>query len=77
MAYGLPTEGTRRLRLGLGALTVLVYVVALVATVALHGAPYRRGWWAAIGMLLIAAFLAGRPLAMVLEWIIAGYREKA
>jgi hypothetical protein len=77
MAYGLPSEGTRRLQLGLGALAVVIYLVALVATIWLHGAPFWFGWWVAIAILLVVAFFAGRPLTMILEWVIAGYREKA
>ena len=77
MAYGLPSEGTRRLQLGLGVLTLVVYLVTLVATIALHGAPYWAGWWAVIAVLAVGAFLIGRPVALILEWVIAGYRAPA
>jgi hypothetical protein len=77
MAYGLPSEGTRRLQLALGVLTLVVYLVTLVATIALHGAPYWAGWWVAMVLLAVVAFLIGRPVAVILEWIIAGYRAPA
>ena len=75
MPYGLPGEGTRRLKTGLGWLAVASCLVAYAAVLVLHGPPYWWGWWIAMAVLLAIVFVAARMLAPLFEWVIAGYRE--
>ncbi|HZS84569.1 MAG TPA: hypothetical protein VFA50_16970 [Stellaceae bacterium] len=77
MSYGLPSEGTRRLRQGLGWLAVLGCLLAYALLLVLHGPPYWPGWWAAMAIVLAASFFLGRLFAPLLEWVIAGYRDAA
>jgi hypothetical protein len=74
MAYGLPSEGTRRLQLGIGGLAVALCFLSYVVIIVLHGPPYWAGWWVAMLLVLVAVFFSGRVVAPLLEWIIAGYR---
>jgi hypothetical protein len=76
MSQGLPREGTRRLRIGLGALAVFGCAVTYIVIIVLHGPPFWAGWWVVMAALLAASFLLGRALAPLLEWIIAGYRSE-
>lgn len=75
MSYGLPNEGTRRLKLGLGWLSVTACLIALVVTLALHGPPYWTGWWIVMVVVLAGTFFLGRMLTPIFEWIMAGYRS--
>jgi hypothetical protein len=76
MAFGLPSEGTRRLRLALGGLNAGGCLVAYVAVLALYGPPFWFGWWVIMAFILAGAFLSGHILAAILEWVIDGYRER-
>jgi hypothetical protein len=76
MSQGLPREGTRRLSIGLGCLSVIACAVTYVLIVALHGPPFWAGWWVVMAAILAASFLLGRVLTPLLEWIIAGYRAE-
>ena len=75
MAFGLPGEGTRRLRLVFGPLGGAGCVVVYAVSIAVHGAPYWAGWWVVMTVGLVAAVFVGRALAPIVEWVIAGYRE--
>jgi len=46
MAFGLPAEGTRRLKLIAGWTGFGACVVAYIIVFLLYGAPFWRGWWA-------------------------------
>lgn len=74
MSYGLPNEGTRRLRVALGWLAGTGCLVSYIVIIVLHGPPYWAGWWAVMIAVLAGSFFFGRMLAPIFEWIIAGYR---
>jgi hypothetical protein len=74
MAFDLPSEGTRRLRVIAGIASVVVTVVIEWSVLFLHGIPYRTFWWFVLGAILIGSFFAGRALVTLIEWVIAGYR---
>jgi hypothetical protein len=74
MAYELPSEGTRRLRLVLSSVGVAAIVAGYVIVLAVYGRPYWPGWWVVMALILLLAFLAGRALTRVFEWVVAGYR---
>jgi hypothetical protein len=74
MAFGLPSIGTRRLRivLAIAAPTALLGAIGLVLV--LKGPPYWAGWWAVLAALLAASIPGGILLSAAVEWVIAGYR---
>ena len=74
MAFGLPSDGTRRLRVLLGILAVLSVFGALATVFVLTGGPYWRGWWFVAARLLVLSLPAGILFAAAIEWVIAGYR---
>ena len=75
MAFGLPDEGTRRLRLVLGSVAGAACVLAFAVTLILHGPPYWAGWWVIMLGVLVGAIYGAREAAAAVEWIIAGYRK--
>src|SRR5260370_36959976 len=77
MSHGLPSEGTRRIQIGLGLIAASGCVLAEIAVLILHGRPYWTGWWMVMVALIAGSFLLGRILTPLLEWIIAGYRGEA
>lgn len=76
MSYGLPDEGTRRLRASLGALALGACFIAAILILFLHGAPFWIGWWIVMLAVLAGSFFAGRALTPLFEWILAGYLVK-
>jgi hypothetical protein len=74
MSYGLPAEGTRRLRQGLGVVAAGACLLAFATFIAAHGPPWQTLWWAVMLAILITAFFIGRLFAPFFEWVIAGYR---
>jgi hypothetical protein len=74
MSHGLPSEGTRRLQLGLGWLAVGCCLLAYAVTLVLHGPPFWAGWWVVMLAVLAGAFFAARLLTGPVEWVLAGYR---
>lgn len=77
MAFGLPSQGTRRLRIVLSAGSLAGLLVALALILVLYGAPYWRGWWLVIAAILLAAVPGGIVVAHLVEWVVAGYRVGA
>jgi hypothetical protein len=75
MAFDLPREGTRRLRIVLGAAACLGFLAALAVILLVYGPPFWRGWWVVIGAMVVLSGPAGYLSAQVVEWVIAGYRE--
>jgi hypothetical protein len=74
MSYELVSEGTRRLRLVLSSSAAAAILVAYIVLLTVYGRPYWPGWWIVMAAILVVAFLAGRALVPVFEWVIAGYR---
>lgn len=74
MAHGMPAEGTRRLSHVLGIVAVGGCALAYALLLAVYGAPYWKGWWVVMALLLVASFAAARALVTVVEWVIAGYK---
>jgi hypothetical protein len=74
MAFELPREGTRRLRLVLSVLGVAAIVAGYIVVLLVYGTPYWRGWWAVMALILVLALFTGRALTRVVEWVMAGYR---
>ena len=77
MSHGLPGEGTRRLKQGLGWFGVAACLLAYAAVLVLHGPPYWWGWWVVMLAILAVAFATARLLAPLFEWVIAGYRGES
>jgi hypothetical protein len=73
MSHGLPSEGTQRLRVGLGWLAVAFCLLAYAVTLVLHGPPFWAGWWVIMLVVLAGTFFAARLLTRPIEWILAGY----
>jgi hypothetical protein len=76
MAFGLPEEGTRRLKLAAGWAGFGACVIAYIIVLLLYGAPTWKGWWAIMAVILVVCFFGGRLLTPLAEWIIAGYRQE-
>jgi len=77
MAFGLPSQGTRRLRIALSAGSLAGLLAALALILVLYGAPYWRGWWVVIAAILVASVPGGILVAHLVEWVVAGYRGDA
>ncbi len=68
-------EGTRRLRVVLGGMSLLSCALAMIAVLILYGTPYRMLWWWIMTAVLVAAYFAPRLLVPAFEWVIEGYRR--
>lgn len=77
MAFGLPSQGTRRLRIALSAGSLAGLLAALALILVLYGAPYWRGWWVVIAAILVASVPGGILVAHLVEWVVAGYQGDA
>ena len=75
MAFDLPSSGTRRLKHLLSVVSTTVCLVGMVMVLAVHGAPYWRGWWIVMAGILLGVYVGARWSALAVEWVIVGYRR--